>query len=118
MRVVSLLHYYTFANVHAFLNKPLVHFSMVTEYRNFRALVSQTLLDRFTSVELRSYAIGSFVVFQGALFKYYAVVPFQLLGCGLLADPNLNIWWSLLRFDLISDSKVSVDNLWEAISDH
>ncbi len=90
MQAVSLLPYCSFANMHAFLNKPFIRFSMVTEYGSFRALVSQTLLNHFTSVESRSYAIGSVSVFQGALFKDYTVVPTQLLGHGLLADPNLN----------------------------
>ncbi len=67
MRAVSLLRYHTFANVCASLNKPFVLCSMITEYGTFRALVSQTLLKRFTSVGLRSYAIGSASVFQGAL---------------------------------------------------
>ncbi len=97
MHVVSLLRYHTFANVRAFLNKPFICSSTVTEYGSFCALVSQTLLNCFTSVESRSYAIGSVLVSQGALFKDYAVVPTQLLGRGLLADCNLNTESSLRR---------------------
>ncbi len=89
--MVSLLRYSIIANVRAFLNKPFVHFSTVTEYGSFRALVSQTPLNRFTSVELRSYAIGFVRGFPGCTFLNYTVVPNQLLGRGLLADPNLNI---------------------------
>ncbi len=89
--MVSLLHYHTFANVCAFLNKPFIRISTVTEDGDFRSLVSQTLLHRFTSAESRSHAIDSVSLLQGALFKDYTVVPTQLLGHGLLADPNLNM---------------------------